>query len=81
MNTEISSLDLIKLSQGYYRRLMNVNKSIRQLRKEKQSTVALNEKRKRYNQCYNLLVKHGTKPVDEQSKTIYFILLKEYKDE
>jgi hypothetical protein len=81
MQTEISSLDFIQLSQGYYRRLMNANKSIRQLRKEKQSTVALNEKRKRYNQCYNLLVKHSTKQVDEQSKTIYFLLLKEYKDE
>lgn len=81
MDIEPSTLDFIKLSQGYYRRLMNTNQEIRQLRKTGQCTKSLNEKRKRINQCYNLLIKHCTNPTDQQSKTIYQLLLKEYRDE
>ena len=81
MDIEPSALDFIKLSQGYYRRLMNTNQEIRQLRKNGQCTKAFNEKRKRINQCYNLLIKHCATPADQRSKTIYQLLLKEYKDE
>lgn len=81
MDIEPSALDFIKLSQGYYRRLMNTNQEIRQLRKNGQCTKAFNEKRKRINQCYNLLTKHSATPADQRSKTIYQLLLKEYKDE
>lgn len=81
MDIEPSTLDFIKLSQGYYRRLTNTNQEIRQLRKEKKCVKALNEKRKRINQCYNLLIKHCANPTDQQSKTIYYLLMKEYKDE
>ncbi len=81
MDIEPSTLDFIKLSQGYYRRLMNTNQEIRQLRKEKKCVKYLNEKRKRINQCYNLLIKYCANPTDQQSKTIYQLLLKEYKDE
>lgn len=81
MDIEPCTLDFIKLSQGYYRRLMNTNQEIRQLRKEKKYVKALNEKRKRINQCYNLLTKHCVNPTDQQSKTTYYLLMKEYKNE
>lgn len=81
MDIEPSALDFIKLSQGYYRRLMNINQEIRQVRREKKCVKSLNEKRKRINQCYNLLIKHCANPTDQQSKTTYYLLMKEYKDE
>ena len=73
MDIELSTLDFIKLSQGYYRRLMNTNQEIRQLRKEKKCVKALNEKRKRINQCYNLLMSVKPLPLGGGCKLRYII--------
>lgn len=71
------------LKAAYKRRLLQLNDQIRKLRKDKQETKHLNEKRKVVNKHYNLLGQLETKfkSTDQNQYQVYSQLLDIYKND
>lgn len=74
---------VIALKAAYKRRLLQLNDQIRKLRKDKQETKHLNEKRKVVNKYYNLLEQLETKfkSTDQNQYQVYSQLLDIYKND